>query len=44
LATTGGARGVGRATTSAVVLSMIGVYIVDYFLSVMLQDSMSLMK
>jgi phospholipid/cholesterol/gamma-HCH transport system permease protein len=37
LATKGGARGVGRATTSAVVLSMIGVYIVDYFLSIVLQ-------
>jgi phospholipid/cholesterol/gamma-HCH transport system permease protein len=37
LAAKGGARGVGRATTSAVVFSMIGVYVVDYFLSVVLQ-------
>lgn len=38
LATRGGARGVGRATTSAVVLSMVGIYVVDYFLSIILQD------
>lgn len=38
LKTSGGARGVGRATTSAVVFSMIGVYVVDYFLSVIIQD------
>jgi phospholipid/cholesterol/gamma-HCH transport system permease protein len=44
LATTGGARGVGRATTSAVVFSMVGVYIVDYFLSMILQDSAKLMQ
>lgn len=44
LNTTGGARGVGRATTSAVVFSMVGVYIVDYFLSMVLQDSAKLMQ
>jgi len=38
LATEGGARGVGRATTSAVVFAIIAVYIADYFLSVILQD------
>jgi phospholipid/cholesterol/gamma-HCH transport system permease protein len=41
LTTTGGARGVGRATTSAVVLSMVGIYVVDYFLSIVLQDMTS---
>ncbi len=41
LTTTGGARGVGRATTSAVVFSMIAVYIVDYFLSTIIQDMSS---
>jgi phospholipid/cholesterol/gamma-HCH transport system permease protein len=38
LTTKGGARGVGRATTSAVVFSMVGVYVVDYFASLILQD------
>lgn len=38
LTTTGGAKGVGRATTSAVVFSMIAVYILDFFLSSILQD------
>lgn len=38
LFTKGGARGVGRATTSAVVLSMAFIYFTDYFLSVVLQD------
>jgi phospholipid/cholesterol/gamma-HCH transport system permease protein len=38
LATTGGAQGVGKATTSAVVFAMIAVYIMDFFLSTFLQD------
>ena len=38
LFTKGGARGVGRATTSAVVLSMAFIYVTDYFISVILQD------
>ena len=33
LRTTGGAAGVGRATTSAVVLSIVLIYVSDYFLS-----------
>jgi phospholipid/cholesterol/gamma-HCH transport system permease protein len=41
LTTKGGAQGVGRATTSAVVFSMIGVYVIDYFLSMVLQDVVS---
>ena len=44
LATTGGARGVGRATTSAVVFSMIGIYVTDYFLSIVLQDITNFMR
>lgn len=40
LNTKGGARGVGSATTSAVVFAIIAVYIADYFLSVILQDSL----
>jgi phospholipid/cholesterol/gamma-HCH transport system permease protein len=44
LTTTGGARGVGRATTSAVVFAMMGVYITDFFLSVVLQDSVSFLQ
>ena len=38
LATTGGAQGVGKATTSAVVFAMIAVYVTDFFLSTILQD------
>jgi phospholipid/cholesterol/gamma-HCH transport system permease protein len=38
LFTKGGARGVGRATTSAVVLSMAFIYVTDYFLSIVLQN------
>ena len=38
LSTTGGAAGVGKATTSAVVFAMIAVYITDFFLSTFLQD------
>jgi len=41
LFTKGGARGVGRATTSAVVLSMAFIYVTDYFLSMVLQDWIS---
>ncbi len=39
LTTRGGAAGVGRATTSAVVLAMIGIFVSDFFLSMMLHDS-----
>jgi len=41
LTTSGGAAGVGKATTSAVVFSMMAVFITDFFLSVLLQDSSS---
>ncbi len=41
LTTSGGARGVGRATTSAVVFAMIAIYIADLFLSLILQNSIS---
>lgn len=40
LHTQGGARGVGRATTSAVVLSMAFIYVTDYFLAIVLQNWM----
>src|SRR5262249_44098727 len=36
LRTTGGAAGVGRATTASVVLSIVLIYAADYFLSAML--------
>ncbi len=36
LRTTGGAEGVGRATTSAVVISMVSILVSDYFLSAIL--------
>lgn len=39
LTTSGGAAGVGRATTSAVVFSMMAVFITDFFLSVLIQDT-----
>jgi phospholipid/cholesterol/gamma-HCH transport system permease protein len=39
LTTSGGAQGVGRATTSAVVFAMIGIFVSDFFLSVLLQDT-----
>jgi phospholipid/cholesterol/gamma-HCH transport system permease protein len=42
LNTTGGAAGVGRATTSAVVFAMIGIFVSDFFLSLLLQDSQRL--
>ena len=42
LSTKGGAQGVGRATTSAVVFAMIGIYVTDFFLSTILQDSMKM--
>jgi phospholipid/cholesterol/gamma-HCH transport system permease protein len=38
LMTKGGAQGVGRATTSAVVFAMMGIYITDFFISTVLQD------
>lgn len=38
LTTKGGAQGVGRSTTTAVVWSMIGIYVFDYFISTVLQD------
>lgn len=38
LATTGGAQGVGRATTSAVVFGSIAIYVVDFFISLVMQD------
>lgn len=43
LTTKGGAQGVGRATTSAVVFAMMGIYITDFFLSIILQDSSGLL-
>lgn len=43
LTTKGGAAGVGRATTSAVVLAMIGIFVSDFFLSA-LQNASRLMK
>lgn len=39
LTTSGGAAGVGKATTSAVVFSMMAVFITDFFLSVLIQDT-----
>ncbi len=42
LATTGGAQGVGRATTSAVVFGCIGIYVVDFFISLLLLDAAKL--
>jgi phospholipid/cholesterol/gamma-HCH transport system permease protein len=44
LTTGGGAQGVGRATTSAVVFAMMGIYVVDFFLSIILQDSSGLLN
>ena len=41
LTTKGGAAGVGRATTSAVVLAMIGIFVSDFFISA-LQNAASL--
>ena len=42
LATKEGAQGVGRATTSAVVLGCIAIYVVDFFISLALQDAAKL--
>ncbi len=39
LMTTGGAQGVGRATTSAGVFGSIAIYVVDFFISLLLQDA-----
>ncbi len=44
LTTQGGAAGVGRATTSSVVFAIIGIYIVDFFLSLMLQDTSGMLS
>jgi phospholipid/cholesterol/gamma-HCH transport system permease protein len=41
LTTTGGAQGVGRATTSAVVFAMIGIFVSDFFLSAILQRGLN---
>lgn len=38
LNTTGGAQGVGRATTSAVVFASMAVYVTDFFISLIMQD------
>ena len=38
LATTGGAQGVGKATTSAVVFASMAVYVTDFFISLVMQD------
>ena len=42
LSTEGGAQGVGRATTSAVVFALIAIFVVDFFLSLLLQDATGL--
>ena len=39
LTTSGGAQGVGRATTSAVVFTAMAVYVTDFCISVIIQDS-----
>jgi phospholipid/cholesterol/gamma-HCH transport system permease protein len=44
LTTRGGAAGVGRATTSAVVFAMIGIFVSDFFISLVLQDATSLVE
>lgn len=44
LTTKGGAAGVGRATTSSVVFAIMGVYMLDFFLSLILQDSSNLIS
>ena len=38
LTTTGGAQGVGKATTSAVVFALMAVYITDFFMAIVIQD------
>lgn len=38
LTTTGGAQGVGRATTSAVVFGSMAIYVTDFFISLFIQD------
>lgn len=43
LKTEGGAQGVGRATTSAVVFALIAVFVADFFISLLLQDASGLM-
>ena len=44
LSTKHGAQGVGLATTSAVVFGLIAVYVVDFLISLMIQDAGSLLK
>jgi phospholipid/cholesterol/gamma-HCH transport system permease protein len=44
LTTSGGAAGVGKATTSAVVFSMMAVFITDFFLSMLLQDTQQMIQ
>lgn len=44
LTTSNGAQGVGRATTSAVVFGSMAIYVVDFFISLIIQDFTSLRK
>ena len=44
LSTKNGAQGVGLATTSAVVFGLIAVYVVDFLISLMIQDAGSFLK
>lgn len=44
LSTRNGAQGVGLATTSAVVFGLIAVYVVDFLISLMIQDAGSFLK
>ncbi|HEX9997194.1 MAG TPA: ABC transporter permease [Abditibacterium sp.] len=44
LTTRNGAQGVGRATTSAVVFGSMAIYMVDFFISLIIQDFTSLRK
>lgn len=44
LNTSGGAQGVGRATTSAVVFALIAIFVTDFFFSLMLQDASGLLQ
>jgi phospholipid/cholesterol/gamma-HCH transport system permease protein len=44
LNTEGGAQGVGRATTSAVVFALIAVFVTDFFISALLQDASGMLQ
>ncbi len=44
LTTSGGAQGVGRATTSAVVFGSMAIYVVDFAISLIIQDFTALRK